>query len=90
MEPKNSKRSKFFKQKFNVSVRPPKPDGLDFRSGMEQKWTLVVGWNKRFFLMAQAIVLRLDLTIGLEWIGLQEWNGTKVDSSSGMEQTFFF
>ena len=27
--------------------------------------------------MAQAIVLRLDPTIGLEWIGLQEWNGTR-------------
>ena len=42
-------------------------------------WTLVMGWNKldssngmeqTIFLMAQAFILRLDPTIGSEWIGL--------------------
>ena len=48
---------------------------------MEQKWTLVVGWNKRFFFNGPGYRSQIGPYhwIGMGWISGMEWNQRNAD-----------
>ena len=64
-------------------------NGLDFSNGLEQNWTLVMGWNKRFFFNGPGYHSQIGPYYGkgMDWTSVMGWIQ---ESEAAFGRTLFF